>query len=255
MSDAKAGKAPPAVFAWLVHMFTASGAVLALLALVAIQQEQWRLALLWLFVAIVVDGVDGAFARWARTKEQAARIDGDTLDLVVDYLTYVFVPTVFILRAGLVPEGLAMWLAAAILLSSLYLFSRSDMKTHDNYFRGFPALWNMIAFYLFVLQVGAVAGAFVVAAMVVLTFAPVHFVHPFRVKDYGLWLPVLTLLWTGSTCALLWIGWSAEGRWALQGVSIATVSTLLGMGLLRTLRGDNLSKDSRDASQDHSDVR
>jgi phosphatidylcholine synthase len=237
MSDAKPGKAPPAVFAWLVHIFTGSGAVLALLALIAIQQEQWRLALLWLFVAIVVDGVDGTFARWARTKEQAPRINGDTLDLVVDFLTYVFVPTIFIWRAGLVPEALALWLAAAILFSSLYLFSRSDMKTADNYFRGFPALWNLIAFYLFVLQAGATAGAVVVAAMVVLTFAPVHFVHPFRVKDYGRWLPLLTLVWAVSTCALLWIGWSAEARWALQGVSIVTALTLLGLGLARTVRG------------------
>ena len=123
MSNATPGKAPPAVFAWLVHMFTASGAVLALLALNAIEQEQWRLALFWLFVAIVVDGIDGTFARWARTKEQAARVDGDTLDLVVDYLTYVFVPTIFIWRAGLVPEGLALWLAAAIQFSALYLFA------------------------------------------------------------------------------------------------------------------------------------
>jgi phosphatidylcholine synthase len=241
MSDAKPGKAPSAVFAWLVHLFTASGAVLALLALVAIQHEQWRLALLWLFIAIVVDGVDGTFARWARTKEQAPRIDGDTLDLVVDFLTYVFVPTIFIWRAGLIPESLALWLAAAILLSSLYLFSRSDMKTNDNYFRGFPALWNLIAFYLFVLQIGAVAGAVVVTAMVLLTFAPVHFVHPFRVREYGHWLPVLTLVWAISTCSLLWLGWSTGARAVWQGVSIATACTLLGMGLLRTLRGEEVA--------------
>jgi phosphatidylcholine synthase len=241
MSDAKPGKAPSAVFAWLVHVFTASGAVLALLALMAIEQEHWRLALLWLFVAIVVDGVDGTFARWARTKEQARRVDGDTLDLVVDFLTYVFVPTIFIWRAGLIPASLALWLATAILLSSLYLFSRSDMKTDDNYFRGFPALWNLIAFYLFVLEVGAMVGAVVVATMVVLTFAPVHFVHPFRVKDYGRWLPVLTSIWAASTCALLWLGWSPGARWGLQGVSIATACMLLGLGLLRTLRGDKFA--------------
>jgi phosphatidylcholine synthase len=244
MSNAEPGKAPPAVFAWLVHMFTASGAVLALLALTAIEQEQWRLALLWLFVAFMVDGIDGTFARWARTKEQAPRIDGDTVDLVVDYLTYVFVPTIFIWRAGLVPEALAPWLAAAIQFSSLYLFSRSDMKTHDNYFRGFPALWNLVAFYLFVLEAGATAGAVVVTALVALTFAPVHFVHPFRVRDYGRWLLVLALTWAVSTCALLWTGWGAEARWALQGVSIVTACTLLSLGLLRTLRGDKSASSS-----------
>lgn len=237
MTNAAPGKAPPAVFAWLVHMFTASGAVLALLALTAIEQEQWRLALLWLFVAIVVDGIDGTFARWARTKEQAARIDGDTLDLVVDYLTYVFVPTIFIWRAELVPAALAPWLAAAIQFSALYLFARTDMKTDDNYFRGFPALWNLVAFYLFVVQAGEAAGAVVVAAMVALTFAPVHFVHPFRVRDYGRWLPLLAAVWAVATCALLWTGWSAEVRLALQAVSIATALALLALGLLRTLRG------------------
>jgi phosphatidylcholine synthase len=121
------------------------------------------------------------------------------------------------------------------------------MKTDDNYFRGFPALWNMIAFYLFVLQVGTGVGAVVVGAMVVLTFAPVHFVHPFRVKDYGRWLPVLTSIWAVSTCALLWLGWSPGARWGLQGVSIATACTLLGMGLLRTFRGNKLGEERVEA--------
>ncbi len=232
------GKAPPPIFAWLVHMITASGAVLALLALLAIDQEQWRLALLWLFVAIVVDGIDGSFARWACVKEQAPQIDGDTLDLVVDYLTYVFVPTVFIWRANLVPEAIAPWLAAAIQFSALYSFSRSDMKTSDNYFRGFPALWNLVAFYLFVLQPGAAAGAVIVAALVGLTFAPVHFVHPFRVRDYGRWLPLLTLIWAAATCALLWTGWSTDARSAWASISLAAAGILLGLGLVRTIRGE-----------------
>lgn len=235
--EAKQGQPPPAIFAWLVHMFTASGAMLALLALIAIEREQWRLALLWLFVAVVVDGVDGSFARWARVKEQAPRIDGDTLDLVVDYLTYVFVPTIFIWRAGLVPAALAPWLAAAIQISSLYLFSRSDMKTSDNYFRGFPALWNLVAFYLFVLQAGAVAGAIVVTVLVALTFAPVHFVHPFRVRDYGQWLAVLTLIWAASTCAMLLFKLPSVIRLVMLTASILTGCTLLALGLLRTLRG------------------
>lgn len=247
MEQTRKGRPPPAVFAWLVHMFTASGAVLALLALTAIEQEQWRLALLWLFAAIAVDGIDGWFARWARVKEQAPQIDGDTLDLVVDYLTYVFVPTIFIWRAGLVPAELALWLAAAIQFSSLYLFARSDMKTNDNYFRGFPALWNLVAFYLFVLQAGTTAGAIVVILLVALTFAPVHFVHPFRVKDYGRWLPMLAALWAVSTCALLWTGWPFEVRSVLQGTSIATAVSLLGLGLLRTVRGERAPIDHREA--------
>lgn len=228
--------APPKAFAWLVHMFTASGAVLALLALVAIEERNWHLALFWLFVAIVVDGIDGSFARWAQVKRQAPRIDGDALDLIVDYLTYVFVPTIFIWRAGLVPPSLAPWLAAAIQFSSLYLFSRSDMKTEDNYFRGFPALWNLIAFYLFVAEASPATGAAAVVLFVALTFAPVHFVHPFRVKDYGKWLPLIATLWAVSTVALLWPEMDSTTRMVLLTLSLAAAAVMLAMGLRRSLR-------------------
>ena len=228
---------PPAIFAWLVHLFTATGAMLALFALLAVEQGQWRLALLWLFVALVVDGIDGTFARWARVKEKAARVDGDTLDLVIDFLTYVFVPMLFIWRAGLIPDGLALWLAAAILFSSLYLFARTDMKTDDGYFRGFPSLWNLVAFYLFALGVAPAAGAVIVLALALLTFAPVHFVHPFRVRDYGASLPALATVWAVSSCGLLW--WTEAGtpRTICLALSLGTAFILLAMGLVRTVRG------------------
>ena len=228
---------PPALFAWLVHMFTASGAVLALLALVAIQDERWALALVWLFVALIVDGVDGSLARWARVKEKAPRIDGDALDLIIDYLTYVFIPTIFMWRAGMIPEQAAPYLAAAIQFSSLYLFARKDMKSSDNYFRGFPALWNLVAFYLFVIDAGPSVGAAVVCAFVAMTFAPVHFVHPFRVRDYGRWLPMLSLAWAASTLALLWPDLGADALSAFLAVSVATAFLLLALGFWRTLRG------------------
>src|SRR4051812_26669913 len=135
--------------AWSVHAFTASGVVLAMLALLAVERGAWTAALAWLGVALIVDGVDGSFARAARVKERAGRIDGDALDLIIDYLSYVFVPALFIWRAGLVPADLGLWLVAAILASALYCFARRDMKTADNYFRGFPALWNVVALYLY----------------------------------------------------------------------------------------------------------
>jgi phosphatidylcholine synthase len=225
------------VLAWSVHVFTASGALLALLALVAIEHEQWGLALSWLFLALVVDGVDGSLARWAKVKARAPQIDGDTLDLVVDYLTYVFVPTIFIVRAGLVPPQLAWGLAGAIQLSSLYLFARTDMKTDDGYFRGFPALWNLVAFYLFVLQPGPATGAAVVLALSALTFAPVHFVHPFRVRDYGIWLPLLATMWAIATCGLLFARGEPVLHGLLAGLSVSSAFLLLGLGLCRTLRG------------------
>ena len=225
-------------FAWLVHGLTASGAVFAFLALLAIEQRDWRLALLWLAAALAVDAFDGTLARWAHVKQHAPRIDGETLDLIIDYLNYVFVPTVLIWRAELVPPALAPWLAAAILISALYNFARRDMKTEDNYFRGFPALWNVVAFYLFVARPGPEAGAAIVVAFAALTFTSVTFVHPFRVRDYGRWLPALATVWAVATCALLWTGWGEGARQGLQAVSVGTAVLLLALGLLRTVRGE-----------------
>jgi phosphatidylcholine synthase len=228
---------PPAAVAWAVHAFTFSGAVLAFLAVMAIEEGEYRLALLWLLIALAVDGLDGTLARWARVKEKAGRIDGDTADLVIDYLTYVFVPTILIWRAELVPEGWIVPLAALIQLSSLYLFTRRDMKTADNYFRGFPSLWNVVALYLLVGQPGPMIGAAVVLFFTLITFAPIHFVHPFRVTDYGRWAPVLASLWALVTLALLWPGWSEAFGSGLLWISLAAGTALLGMGFLRTVRG------------------
>jgi phosphatidylcholine synthase len=144
---------------------------------------------------------------------------------------------VLIVRAGLVPAALAPLLAGLILVSALYDFTRRDLKTADNYFRGFPALWNLVAFYLFLGQPSPEMGGVVVVALAALTFAPVHFVHPFRVTDYGPWLAALALLWVAPTAALLWPDWSAEMQQALLATSLATAAILFALGLLRTLRG------------------
>jgi phosphatidylcholine synthase len=171
-------------------------------------------------------------------KEHVPRIDGEAFDLIVDYLNYVFVPAVFICRAGLVPQVLQLPLAAAILLSSVYVFVRRDMKTADNYFRGFPALWNVVALYLFVARPGEAAGAVAVAALAAMSFAPIRFVHPFRVKDHQPLLQVSAVLWSLATLALLWPGWSPGAARLWLWASYASAALLLGLGLIRTLRGD-----------------
>ena len=222
--------------AWAVHAFSASGAVLALLAVLAIDGHRWTEAMLWLFAALVVDGVDGTLARAARVKDVAPQIDGDVLDLVIDYLNYVFVPTLFILEARLLPDAAAIPLAALIQLSSLYVFARRDMKTEDNYFRGFPALWNIVALYLFAAGIDPAVAAAVVAGLVILTFAPIHFVHPFRVRDYGIILPIVSVLWSATTLALLFNP-PLEVRPILLAVSAVSAALIIGLGLLRTLRG------------------
>lgn len=247
MNEHSSGSRSPAqtAAAWAAHAFTASGAVLAFFALTAVLDQNWPLALVWLLAALAVDGVDGSLARWARVKENAPRIDGAALDLIIDYLNYVFVPGLFIWQAGLIPEALAPALVAAILVSALYTFARLDMKTEDNYFRGFPALWNLVALYLFLARPPAEAAAAVIALLAALTFAPVHFVHPFRVRDYGAWLPLLACLWAAATIALLWPGWTHGGRSALLLISLASAAALLALGLLRTVRGPRAARKPR----------
>ena len=234
--------------AWAVHAFSASGAVLALLAVLAINRHDWTEAMLWLFAALVVDGVDGTLARAARVKEAAPRIDGDVLDLVIDYLNYVFVPTLFILEAQLLPAALAVPLAALIQLSSLYVFARRDMKTDDNYFRGFPALWNVVALYLYAARIDSGAAATIVGALVVLTFAPIHFVHPFRVRDYGPWLPITALAWAFASLALL-VDSPAAARDILLALSAISAIVIVGLGLLRTVRGPQIASNSSAVSE------
>jgi phosphatidylcholine synthase len=236
------GTAAERLGAWAVHVLTASGVVLGFLALAAIERQQWREALLWLFAALIVDGIDGTLARAAKVKLRVPRIDGAALDLVIDYLSYVFVPIVFIWRGGYLPEGVALPLAAAVLVSSLYVFARRDMKTDDGYFRGFPALWNLIAFYFFVTSPDQAAAAAIIALLVVLTFAPVHVIHPFRVRDYGAAPAALSILWGLSTVALFLPAASPEHWSGLLTVSIASALVLIGMGLLRTIRGPRLAQ-------------
>jgi phosphatidylcholine synthase len=225
--------------AWAVHLFSAIGAVLALFALVAVGEHRWTEAMLWLFAALVVDGIDGKLARAAQVTIFAPRVDGDVLDLVIDYLNYVFVPTLFMLEAGLLSGPFALPLAALIQLSSLYVFARRDMKTEDSYFRGFPALWNIVALYLFAAGLGGGTAVAIVAALIALSFAPIHFVHPFRVRDYGVWLPALAMAWAASTLGLL-LDVPQSVRSALLGLSAFAAVVMVGMGLWRSFHGVRL---------------
>ncbi|HWD29770.1 MAG TPA: CDP-alcohol phosphatidyltransferase family protein [Rhizomicrobium sp.] len=220
---------------WAIHALTASGAVIAFVAFLAVERGAYRMALAWLALGLVVDGADGPLARWTGLAERMPAIDGAILDLVVDYLTYVFVPAVLIYRAGLLPDAWAAVGAAAILLSSLYTFARTDMKTEDNFFRGFPAVWNVIAFYLFLLRPDVWVSAGVVALFTVLTFAPIHFIHPVRVRSYRPWLTILMPVWAVTSLVLLWPG--VPYAHVLAEVSLGCALALFGIGLLRTLRG------------------
>lgn len=188
---------------WLVHLFTASGAALALLALLAAIDRQFTLMFWLLGAALFVDGVDGALARRFRVAETMPEIDGATLDLVVDFLTYVFTPVVAILRADLLPRLWALGLGMTVVVGSALYFADRRMKTPDNWFRGFPTLWNVVAFYLLVFRPPAIVVVAALLVGVVAMFAPIVFVHPVRVRQWrGLTLSVLAV-WIVAALAVM----------------------------------------------------
>jgi phosphatidylcholine synthase len=167
--------------AFAVHVLTAAGAALALAALVAAVHGAWALMFLCLGIALIVDGIDGTLARAVKVAELLPRWSGDVLDLVVDFATYVFVPAYAIAAGGLLPSVLALPAGIAIVVTGALYFADRRMKTADNYFRGFPTLWNVAAFYLFLLKPPSWIAAGLVALLAVATFVPFKFVHPIRV--------------------------------------------------------------------------
>ena len=176
-------------------MLTACGAALALMALIFATGGHWEAMFFCLGLALIVDGVDGPLAREFKVAQVLPRWSGDTLDLVVDFTTYVFVPGYAIAASGLMPEFFAIPAGMLVVITGAIYFADRKMKTEDHHFRGFPAVWNLAAFYLYVLQPPAWIAAAGVVVLAALTFLPVRFVHPLRVKQWR-WLNVALLaLW------------------------------------------------------------
>jgi phosphatidylcholine synthase len=175
--------------AFSVHVFTASGAGVALIALLEAVREHWTAMFWWLGVALVIDAVDGPIARRLDVTRLQPNWSGDVLDLVVDFVTYVFVPAFAITTSGLLLPLFAPLLGVGITVSGALYFADLRMKSADNHFRGFPGLWNIAAFYLFVLNLSPVLSSIAIAVLIASTFLPFHVVHPVRVVR----LRVLTL--------------------------------------------------------------
>ena len=184
------------VLAFSVHVLTACGAALALLALLAAVGKDWPLMFLWLGVALFVDAIDGMLARSLAVKERLPLWSGDVLDLVVDFTNYVFVPAYAIAGSGLLPDPWALGAGLVIVMTGALYFANLQMKTANNYFLGFPAVWNLIAFYLLLLRPPSWVAAAAIALFAVLTFIPIRFVHPFRVRRLRAVSVALLALWT-----------------------------------------------------------
>lgn len=179
-----------------VHLFTAMGAGVALLAMLEAVREHWANMFGWLGAALIIDAIDGPLARKLDVMRLQPNWSGEVLDLVVDFVTYVFVPAYAITASRLLLPVAAPILGIGIVVSSALYFADRRMKASDNHFRGFPALWNAAAFYLFLLHLPPVLSTIVVALLIVLTFVPFHVLHPVRVVRLR-WLTLwLLAVWT-----------------------------------------------------------
>ena len=212
-----------------VHFLTATGAVFAMLAMLAAVDQRWDMMFLWLVVAFAVDGVDGPLARKYDVKTNAPRFDGVLLDLIIDYLTYVFIPAYALFKSDLLP-GWTGWFAIIIITfaSALY-FADSRMKTEDNSFHGFPGCWNMLVIVLFATKPDFWIILALVAVLSVAMFLPLKFIHPVRTDRWrAVSLPV-ALAWTFFAGWAAWVDFHPES-WAIWGLVITSVY-LLGAGI------------------------
>jgi phosphatidylcholine synthase len=219
--------------ALLVHLFTATGAVFAMLAMLAAAQAQWAVMFLWLVVAFVVDGIDGPLARKYEVKTNAPRFDGVLLDLIIDYLTYVFIPAFALFQSDLL-QGWTGWFAIIVITfaSALY-FADSRMKTSDNSFHGFPGCWNMLVLVLFAVKPGFWVILALVTLLAVAMFLPLKFIHPVRTERWrALSLPI-ALAWAFFAGWAAWVDFHPQS-WAHWGL-VASSVYLLFAGIAQQL--------------------
>ena len=198
------GKSTAQPFAWLIHFYTASGAVLAFAATLAAFDGRFRAAFLFLVAATIVDATDGMFARRAGIPGSTPNFDGARLDDIVDYLTFVFVPMLILVRAGNLPDGWGFWVVAAVLLSSGYGFASLDAKTSDYFFTGFPSYWNIVALYLHAAGLPGPVNAAVLLALVVMVFVRIGYVYPSRTPVLRGTTNVLGGIWGAMMLVVVW---------------------------------------------------
>ncbi|GJQ37317.1 MAG: phosphatidylcholine synthase [Anaerolineaceae bacterium] len=178
--------------AYGVHLFTATGAIWGLLGIFAVFEGNYKLMIIWMIVAMLVDGFDGVLARWVDVKKFASGVDGALLDNILDYLNYVLVPAIFMIHTDLLPESVKWLTACLILLTSAYQFTQSDAKTEDHHFKGFPSYWNVAALYMLLMNLPPWINFGFLMLFNIMVFIPVKYIYPSRNTT----LRVLTLILT-----------------------------------------------------------
>jgi phosphatidylcholine synthase len=223
----------PKIKALSVHLLTATGAVFAMLAMLAAVDARWDLMFLWLVVAFFVDGIDGPLARHYDVKKNAAEFDGVLLDLIIDYLTYVFIPAFALFKSGLM-DGWTGWFAIIVItFTSAMYFADTRMKTKDNSFSGFPGCWNMLVLVIFALEPNFWVSLALVTVLAVAMFLTLKYVHPVRTERWRMITLPLALAWTFFAGWAAWVDFHPES-WAHWGLVVTSVY-LLGAGVAQQL--------------------
>lgn len=220
---------------WTAHLYTALGAVAALLSALAVFDGDFRAAFFWLGVQIFIDATDGLLARALQVKERLPWFDGALLDNIIDYATYVFVPVLIVLRADLLPPGWGVAVGSAVLLASGYGFSRSDAKVKvgeaEYFFTGFPSYWNIIALYLYVWRLPAEVNAAILLTLVVLVFVPLRYVYPSRTDTLRGLTMLLGFSWGAIVIWMVWRLPATDGPWPALSLIFPVYYTLLSFWL------------------------
>jgi len=198
--------------AWLVHGYTASGAVLAFVGAWAVIHGNDRLALAAMFTATIVDATDGVLARAARVKDVLPDVDGARIDDIVDYITFVFLPLMLLEAAGGLPGAAALPVAAVVLLSSMYGFVAPDAKTTDHFFTGFPSYWNIVVLYLLLFRVPPAVNVAILLGLSALVFVRVGWIYPSRTATLQGVTLALAGLWAIALVAII-LRWPSPPRW------------------------------------------
>lgn len=219
--------------AWIAHLYTALGAGTALGATLAVIEGEYRVAFLWLALAVFIDTTDGVLARGLRVKERLPSFDGRRLDDIIDYLTYVFVPVLLVLHAGLLPSGSGVWVGVAVLLASAYGFSSVEAKVRDGdyFFTGFPSYWNIVAVYLYVWRLPGELAAGLLLLLAFLVFVPIRYVYPSRtVTLQGLTI-ALGVFWAACIVMAVWQLPDTSGPWLTISLVFPVYYTVLSLWL------------------------
>jgi phosphatidylcholine synthase len=221
--------------AWLVHGYTAFGAVLAFVGAWGVVHGNDQLALAAMFAATIVDSTDGVLARAARVKDVLPDVDGARIDDIVDYITFVFLPMMLLEAAG----GLHAWtvfpVVGIVLLSSMYGFVSPDAKTADHFFTGFPSYWNIVVLYLLLFHVPPGANALILLGLSALIFVRIGWIYPSRTETLRGVTIALAALWA-LALGLIIVRWPSPPRWVAIGSLVFPVYYIVLSLVLHTRR-------------------